>query len=193
MAKPANKLTVKQEMFCQEYLIDLNATQAAIRAGYSEKTANKNSNQLMVNNGIQDRIEELKSERSDSVAIDAKYVLNRLIEIDTLDVIDILDNSGNMKAIRDWPKAWRTSISGLDIQDMMSGDTESVIKKIKWPDKLKNIELLGRHTIIKAWEKDAVVSNITNNIMPVPSVDNIDDWESAAQNQQSEILKRVDE
>ena len=59
---------------------------------------------------------------------------------------------GNMKAIRDWPKAWRTSISGLDVQDMISGDTESVIKKIKGPDKLRNLELLGKHVDIKAWD-----------------------------------------
>lgn len=86
--------------------------------------------------------------------ISAKYVLDRLLEIDRLDVIDILDNSGNMKAIRDWPKEWRTSISGLDIQDMMQADTASVIQKIKWPDKLKNIELLGRHVSVKAWDKE---------------------------------------
>ena len=101
---------------------------------------------------INQYISNLKAERSNSVAVDAKYVLKRLVEIDELDVIDILDNTGNMKAIRDWPKSWRTSISGLDVQDMMSGDTESVIKKIKWPDKLRNLELLGKHVDIKAWD-----------------------------------------
>lgn len=88
--------------------------------------------------------------------VSAKYVLDRLVEIDKLDVIDILDSTGNIKAIKDWPKSWRTSISGLDVQDMLSGDTETVIKKIKWPDKLKNIELLGRHVSIKAWDKEEV-------------------------------------
>ena len=86
--------------------------------------------------------------------ISAKYVLDRLVEIDKLDVIDIVDNSGNMKPVKDWPKAWRTSISGLDVQDMMSGDTESVIRKIKWPDKVRNLELIGRHVTIKAWDKE---------------------------------------
>ena len=100
-----------------------------------------------------------KTERIESTDLDAKYVLKRLVQIDSLDVIDILDNTGNMKAIRDWPKSWRTSISGLDVQDMMNGDTESVIKKIKWPDKLKNLELLGRHVNIKAWGEEAQVSD----------------------------------
>jgi len=137
MAKP--KLTAKQEMFCLEYLIDLNATQAAIRENLAKPY-------------IAERIALAFNERAESVTIDAKYVLKRLVEIDELDVIDILDDVGNMKAIRDWPKAWRTSISGLDVQDMISGDTESVIKKIKWPDKLRNLELLGKHVDIKAWD-----------------------------------------
>lgn len=152
MAKP--KLTAKQEMFCLEYLIDLNATQAAIRAGYSEKTAHSIGNENLIKPLIQEAIAKLKADRCDSVSVDAKYVLDRLLEIDQLDVIDILDNTGNVKAIRDWPKSWRTSISGLDVQDMLSDDTDSIIKKIKWPDKLRNIELLGRHVTIKAWEKE---------------------------------------
>ena len=150
MAKP--KLTAKQEMFCLEYLIDLNATQAAIRAGYSEKTAQVIGPENLAKPYIAERIALAFNERAESVTIDAKYVLKRLVEIDELDVIDILDDVGNMKAIRDWPKAWRTSISGLDVQDMISGDTESVIKKIKWPDKLRNLELLGKHVDIKAWD-----------------------------------------
>ena len=151
MAKP--KLTDKQEMFCKEYLIDLNATQAAIRAGYKGKSAAEQGYENLRKPHINGRIVELNTIRLDSVAVDAKYVLKRLTEIDSLDVIDILDDGGNMKAIRDWPKSWRTSISGLDIQDMMSGDTASVIQKIKWPDKLRNLELLGRHVDIKAWEE----------------------------------------
>jgi len=86
-------------------------------------------------------------------------VLNRLVEIDSLDVLDILDNTGNVKAIREWPKAWRTSISGIDVQDMMSGDTDSILKKIKWPDKLRNLELLGKHVDVKAWDGEQTTDN----------------------------------
>ena len=49
------KLTDKQEMFCKEYLIDLNATQAAIRAGYSKKTANEQAGRLLVNVSVQSK------------------------------------------------------------------------------------------------------------------------------------------
>lgn len=71
-----SKLTDKQEMFCREYLIDLNATQAAIRAGYSQKTANAQAGRLLVNVSIQNRIAELKEERNKRTGIDADWVLN---------------------------------------------------------------------------------------------------------------------
>ena len=146
-------------MFCLEYLIDLNATQAAIRAGYSEKTAKEQGYENLTKPHIHDKITLLKAERADSVSLDAKYVLNRLVEIDNLDVLDILDNTGNVKAIKDWPKSWRTSISGIDVQDMMSGETESILKKIKWPDKLRNIELLGKHVDVQAFNEKSTIDN----------------------------------
>ncbi len=54
-------LTDRQERFCEEYLVDLNATQAAIRAGYSRKTANQQGSRLLVNVGIQTEIQQKKS------------------------------------------------------------------------------------------------------------------------------------
>lgn len=97
-------LTDKQEMFCREYLIDLNATQAAIRAGYSEKTANEQGAQNLAKLSIQSRISELKAERNDRIDIDADYVLRRLFEIDQMDVLDILRDDGTLKPISLWPK-----------------------------------------------------------------------------------------
>ena len=70
-----SKLNDKQETFCQEYVIDINATQAAIRAGYSEKTANRIASQLLSKLDIQERIAELKQERSKRTQIDADWVL----------------------------------------------------------------------------------------------------------------------
>ncbi|HEK3017733.1 terminase small subunit [Proteus sp. G2609] len=184
-------LTDKQEMFCREYLIDLNATQAAIRAGYSEKTANAQASRLLVNVNIQNRIQELKSNRNERVEVDADYVLKRLVEIDQMDVLDILNESGDLKPVRDWPKAWRTTLSGLDVMSISTGEegTDTLLKKIKWPDKVKNLELLGKHVKVQAF-KEQIEQKVeaTHNIMPVPSCDNVDDWEKAAQQQQGEVL-----
>lgn len=158
-----SKLTAKQEAFCLEYLKDLNATQAAIRAGYSEKTAQEQSSRLLSNVMVSERIATLLKERSDNTKTDAQYVLNRLREIDELDIIDIInDDMNGFKPIKEWPKAWRISISGLDMKTIIEGGdqpVEALVQKIKWPDKTKNLELIGRHVDVSAFAGEKSVDD----------------------------------
>ena len=72
------KLTAKQEMFCREYIIDLNATQAAIRAGYSKKTAKDIGCENLAKPNISERIQTLFNERAEKAEISAEWVLNNL-------------------------------------------------------------------------------------------------------------------
>lgn len=146
-------LTPKQQRFVEEYLIDLNATQAAIRSGYSEKTAKSIGQENLTKPDIQKAIEEAQNKRQEQTQIDAAYVLKRLVEIDQMDVLDIMDDDGNVKPLRDWPKIWRQYISNIETISMDDG--EGWLKKIKWPDKVKNLELLGRHVSVGAF-KDKV-------------------------------------
>ncbi|KEY43393.1 terminase small subunit [Pantoea agglomerans] len=150
-------LTDKQEMFCREYLIDLNATQAAIRAGYSDKTANRTGSENLSKPDIAQRIIDLKSERNERVEVNADYVLRRLVEIDEMDVLDILKDDGGLKMVHEWPKVWRTTLSGLDILTTVTNfdetTMENILKKIKWPDKVKNLELLGKHVAVQAFRE----------------------------------------
>lgn len=74
------QLTDKQEVFCREYLIDLNATAAAIRAGYAESWAAKNAYQLTEKHGIAERIQHLKDKRAAALRIDAEWVLNECVK-----------------------------------------------------------------------------------------------------------------
>ena len=74
------KLTPKQEMFCREYLTDLNGTQAAIRAGYSLKTANEQAAQHLAKVSVQSRIKELITCREIEIQVTAGYVLKGIIE-----------------------------------------------------------------------------------------------------------------
>lgn len=159
-------LTDKQEMFCREYLIDLNATQAAIRAGYSEKTSNEQGARLLANVSVQNRISELKAERNDRIDVDADYVLKRLFEIDQMDVMDILLANGELKPIKDWPKVWRTTLSGMDVTEM-AGDAAGLLKKIKWPDKVKNLELLGKHVTVQAFKDNVKNELVGPNGLPL--------------------------
>ncbi|WP_339451564.1 terminase small subunit [Pseudomonas sp. JAI120] len=156
-------LTQKQRLFVDEYLIDLNATQAAIRAGYSKKTAGQIGDENLKKPQIAESIKEAMDSRNKRVQINADYVLNRLVEIDQLDVLDILDNAGNFKPIMEWPKTWRQTLSGVDLQEIMLGDVETVIRKIKWPDKLRNLELLGKHVAVSAFREQVEV-NVTHTL-----------------------------
>ena len=76
----SRKLTNKQKMFCKEYLIDLNATQAAIRAGYSEKTAKDIGCENLAKPNIQGYIQQLMDKRSQKVEISAEDILNDILE-----------------------------------------------------------------------------------------------------------------
>ncbi|HFQ6845262.1 MAG: terminase small subunit [Serratia marcescens] len=164
-------LTDKQEMFCREYLIDLNATKAAIRAGYSTKTANRTASENLSKPDIQLRISELKVQRNDLVGINATYVLNRLVEIDRMDVLDILNSSGELKPVSEWPTVWRTTLSGLDVLEMASeGNSAALLKKIKWPDKVKNLELLGKHIEVNAFKETVDHKSSDGTMTPKPTV-----------------------
>ncbi|WP_180113271.1 terminase small subunit [Acinetobacter sp. YH12073] len=146
-------LTPKQQRFVEEYLIDLNATKAAIRSGYSEKTAQQMGSENLLKPVIAKAIQEAQNKRAEQTQIDSAYVLKRLVEIDQMDVLDIMDDNGNVKPIKDWPKIWRQYIS--NIETISVDDGEGWLKKIKWPDKVKNLELLGKHVSVGAF-KDKV-------------------------------------
>lgn len=75
------KLTDKQKRFCEEYLIDLNATQAAIRAGYSEKTADRIANQNLRKIEVQQYVQKLMTERSEQTGVTAEKVIKELEKI----------------------------------------------------------------------------------------------------------------
>lgn len=146
-------LTPKQQRFVEEYLIDLNATQAAIRAGYSEKTAKSVGHENLTKPDIQKAIEEAQNKRQEQTQIDAAYVLKRLVEIDQMDVLDIMDDQMKIRPVNEWPKVWRQYV--VNLENLELSDGEGCFKKIKWPDKVKNLELLGRHVSVGAF-KDKV-------------------------------------
>lgn len=162
-------LTVMQEAYAKEYVkCPENQTQAAINAGFSQKSAHVKASTMMRDERIQKRIAELMEERNKRLRVSADYVLLRLVEIDQMDVIDILDDEGGLKPISQWPKVWRTSISAVDINRIRMAmkddeeDIESTLQKIKWPDKVKNLELIGKHVDVNAFKERMEVNvNVT--------------------------------
>ena len=136
-------MTVKRHRFVAEYLVDLNATQAAIRAGYAKKGAKDQAYQLMQLPEVAQAIEQAMGERNKRLQVDADYVLQRLTEIDQLDLADIFDVDGKLMPIRQWPLIWRQMVKEVD---MKTG-------KVKFHDKLRALELIDKHVNVNAFRE----------------------------------------
>ncbi|EAO9290858.1 terminase small subunit [Salmonella enterica] len=157
-------LTAMQEAYAQEYTkCPENQTQAAINAGFSPNTAAVKASVMMRDERIQKRIAELMEERNKRLRVSADYVLIRLVEIDQMDVIDILNDDMSIKPVSEWPKVWRQYLTGFELADMFEGrgdekELVGILKKIKWPDKVKNLELIGKHVDVNAFKERLEVS-----------------------------------
>lgn len=94
-------LNEKQKQFCEEYIIDLNGTQAAIRAGYSEKTANRIASELLSKLDIQEYICELKNKRSERVKYSQDELMRDILEVKNrcMQANPVLDKEGNETGI----------------------------------------------------------------------------------------------
>ncbi|MCC2232394.1 terminase small subunit [Lachnospiraceae bacterium CLA-AA-H215] len=136
-------LTEKQKRFAEEYLMDLNATQAAIRAGYSAKTANEQGSRLLANVSIQKAISKAIAERSGRTKISQDRVVNELAKIAFLNIADLIDQNGNMKS-----NVSRDDMAGIEWMRSRGIETENGYVKeteFRLTSKLKALELLGRH------------------------------------------------
>ncbi|MER2490327.1 terminase small subunit [Catenovulum sediminis] len=173
-------LSQKGAAFIEYVLADekLNAHKAALKAGYSESTAKKHA-YMWINDDIEKcahqyrsiwkAFQEAKAKRIERNKVDADYVLRRLIEVDEMDVLDIMNDDMTLKPLSSWPKCWRTTISGIDVMELNSlsdDNTEALLKKIKWPDKVKNLELLGKHVTVQAFKEQKELSgDLTMNLI----------------------------
>lgn len=153
-------LTAKQQRFVAEYLIDLNQTQAAIRAGYSDKTAAEQASRLLTNVKVADAIQAAMKARSERTQIDADWVLKRLARDATADLADLYTEHGTLKPVHEWPIAWRTGlVAGIEtVQERDGEDAEgkpvySTVRKVKLLDRTKLVELIGKHVEVGAFKE----------------------------------------
>ncbi len=155
-------LTPKQARFVEEYLIDLNATQAAIRAGYSERTANEQGAQLLAKLSIQAAVAEAMAARSERLKIDADWVLTRLTHEVTADLAEMYAESGELKPIADWPLIWRQGlVSGLDVhEDIQNGTKVGQVTKVRLSDRIRRLELIGKHVNVQAFAERKEIGGI---------------------------------
>lgn len=134
-------LTKKQKQFVDEYLIDLNATQAAIRAGYSPDTANEQGSQNLAKLSIRTQIDKAMAARSRRTGINQDRVIRELARIAFVNVADVI-NSKDATLREDASEDDTAAIQSVKVKTF---GEDGVEREIKMADKLKALELLGKH------------------------------------------------
>lgn len=160
-------LTPKQKLFVQEYLVDLNATAAAIRAGYSEKTANRIASENLSKPDIQVAIQEAMQAREKRTEITQDMVIRELAKLGFFDIRKLFDKDGKPLDISKLDDDTAAALVGLDVQDVEDSDGNYVgfLKKYKMADKIKALELLGKH--LGAWEPQSKHDTEIEDLTPL--------------------------
>lgn len=137
-------LTPKQKLFIEEYLIDLNATQAAIRAGYSPRNADKIGSELLGKTRVSDEIKKAMAERSRRTGINQDRVLMELAKIafvNPAEVVNFDEATIRENAVPDDLAA----VASVKVKRFPTKDGEGIEREIKFYDKNKALEMSGRH------------------------------------------------
>ena len=145
-----NELAPRQAQFVAQYLIDLNATRAAQRAGYSLKTAYSQGQRLLKNVEVQSAIQAAMDKRAEKLEITADRVLDEIAKLVFFDPRKFFEDDGSLKRIQDLDDDTAMSLARMEVIELFEGSGEQkhaygLMKKIKLADKLSALEKLGKH------------------------------------------------
>ena len=139
------KLNAKQQRFVEEYLIDLNATQAAIRAGYKKSEyTDTNANKLLENTRIREAIDKAMAERSKRTGINQDRVIQELARIAFVNPQNVI-NPEDASVREDASEDDLACIQSVKVKTSFSDKGDMTEREVKLNDKMKALELLGRH------------------------------------------------
>ena len=135
------KLTNKQKMFIQEYLVDLNASAAARRAGYSARTSNRAASENLRRPHVQAALQEALKEREKRLEVTQDMVVKQLAKVAFHDLKDVVTWENGRITIRN-----SDEVDGTVLQEISETLSEyGTSKKVKLNDRMKALELLGKH------------------------------------------------
>ncbi len=157
MGEALDNLTPHKRMFVLQYLTCFKPGVAALAIGLAPSTGST----YLVDNDVQVAIAEQMEDRMERVKVDADWVLTRLTEMFEADAADIVyPGTETLRPIHEWPEIWRkmtTAIETKELYDNM-GELKGYIKKMKTVDKLKAIELIGKHIDVGAFTEKLQIS-----------------------------------
>ena len=167
-------LSDRQRFFCNEYLIDLNATQAAIRAGYSERTASEQATRLLGKVIIQNYISERQLAMQKRTEVTADKVIAELAKIGFANIKDFVNGGNSVLELKHLESEKTAAVS--KVKTTINELTGNITTELTFHDKVSALEKLGRH--LGVFEKDngqrknealAPVIQVFNSAPPLPS------------------------
>ncbi|WWT39843.1 hypothetical protein [Microcystis phage Mwe-JY25] len=150
-------LTDRERRFVEAYLLNPDATKAAIAAGYSPRGAASTGHDVLHRPRVSEAIAKEMEERARRTRIDADALLTRLAEEADADVADIFEDDGRLKPVHEWPKVWRKGlVAGIEVEQLYEGTGKDrvavgTLAKIRLSDRTKRLELIGRHVGVQAF------------------------------------------
>lgn len=159
------KLTPKQAAFVAEYLIDLNASAAARRAGYSEKTAGAIGDKLLKKAEIQESLSAAMKARANRTEITQDRVLQELGRIGFSDLRCYFHDDGSLKPIHELDDDAAAALSGVKVVTTSVGEDVLYVKEIKLWDKKGGLELIGKHLKMFTEKVEVDVSDSLRDIL----------------------------
>ena len=172
------KLSDKQKKFCEEYIIDFNQTQSAIKAGYSAKTAYSIGNENLKKPEIQVRISEMKSNLSETAGISALRVINEHAKIAFSGISKLKDSWMTLKDFENLSDDEKSCIQEVQTKETRRNDDGAVVidewVKIKLYDKQKSLDSISNMLGFNAATKQDIKTEISGITTPTIVFKNFD-------------------
>ena len=141
-------MTPRQTAFVAEYLIDKNATRAAVKVGYSKKTAKAQGCRLLTKVDVKRAVAKSAKRQADSAEISVVRTLREIASVAFSDVGALVDKKGNLRPLHTLTAGQRACVKEIEVvhRNLTSGDgVTDTIHKIKLWDKTRSLEMLGKH------------------------------------------------
>ena len=138
-------LLPRQQRFVEEYLVDLNATQAAVRAGYSERWAGVNADKLLKNTNVAKAVQEGMAARSARTEVTQDWVLRRYVMIAGVDKRQFFYDDGSLKPVSEWTEEMAAAVGSFDAVESGGEGVPVVLKRLKFLDGKAALDSIARH------------------------------------------------